>query len=352
MHDRILELSRGQTAFLRDACKTGKSTQLRRQFPDSAGSISSTPGCLRNSRAPWAELVRHPALRASPVILDEMQKVPSALDEVRRLDRWPELRTSRFDRQEADARPCESSRRTRLAFPASSRGMAGNSGIRFPQGAEPGLDSAAYGELSAVACCYMDDYLKEEVFDEGLTRNIAAFSRSFGALGFCEGEILNHVARDCGADDGARVLPDSRRTSGALQPLAVTRCRAAKLFDVNAAGHLTGRRIVSAAGSEALSSASCRWSSTVHTGFSPCATGAPSPVSNAISFSNGTGKPSVKGSARLGPSALRAMQACVDEHSPRTTVVVCNESAPRRTRNGNLVRERFLERLRADALVE
>ena len=49
---------------------------------------------------------------------------------------------------------------------------------------------------------YVDDYLKEEVFDEGLTRNVAAFSRFFDALSFCHGELLNYsnVARDCGVD--------------------------------------------------------------------------------------------------------------------------------------------------------
>jgi hypothetical protein len=37
---------------------------------------------------------------------------------------------------------------------------------------------------------YVQDYLKQEVFDDGLTRNIQAFSRFFDAAGFSHGEII------------------------------------------------------------------------------------------------------------------------------------------------------------------
>jgi len=49
---------------------------------------------------------------------------------------------------------------------------------------------------------YVGDYLKEEVFAEGLTRNIPAFSRFFVAMGYSHGELTNyaHIARDCGID--------------------------------------------------------------------------------------------------------------------------------------------------------
>ena len=45
-------------------------------------------------------------------------------------------------------------------------------------------------------------HLKEQVFDEGLTRNVAGFSRFFDALSFCHGELLNYsdFATDCGID--------------------------------------------------------------------------------------------------------------------------------------------------------
>jgi hypothetical protein len=38
---------------------------------------------------------------------------------------------------------------------------------------------------------YAQDYLREEVFQEGLTRNIPAFSRFFEAMGYAHGELTN-----------------------------------------------------------------------------------------------------------------------------------------------------------------
>ncbi len=49
---------------------------------------------------------------------------------------------------------------------------------------------------------YVRDYLKDEVFHEGLTRNLPAFSRFFDAMGYSHGELVNYsnIARDCGVD--------------------------------------------------------------------------------------------------------------------------------------------------------
>jgi len=46
------------------------------------------------------------------------------------------------------------------------------------------------------------ELLKEEVFDEGLTRNIPAFLRFFEAMGYSHGELTNYanIARECGVD--------------------------------------------------------------------------------------------------------------------------------------------------------
>ena len=45
---------------------------------------------------------------------------------------------------------------------------------------------------------YTQDYLKEEVFNEGLTRNIPAFSRFFDAMGYSHGEltVYSNIARE------------------------------------------------------------------------------------------------------------------------------------------------------------
>jgi len=47
---------------------------------------------------------------------------------------------------------------------------------------------------------YVKDYLKEEIQDEGLVRNLPAFSRFLDAVAFSHGGMINHsnIARDCG----------------------------------------------------------------------------------------------------------------------------------------------------------
>lgn len=61
----------------------------------------------------------------------------------------------------------------------------------------------------------------------------------------------------------------------------------------------------------------------------------------------------VKG-ATVRPSDLKGLLAYMDEHPTRHAIVVCNETAPRRTAAGVwlLPWERFLERLWADDLLD
>ena len=221
----------------------------------------------------------------------------------------------------------------------------------------------------------MDDYLKEEVFDEGLTRNVAAFSRFFDALSFCHGELLNYssIARDCGIDSktvreyfqilvdtllGVFVEPFSRSRSRAV----ITRSPKFYLFDVGVAGHLAGRRLERAEGPdfgralehlvlmELLAYRSYkerdfpvrfwRTKSGLECDF--------------ILERDGAVAIEVKGSAQVRPGELKAMRAYMDEHRPRHAIVVCNEGAPRQTNDGIRILpwHRFLELLWSDEIVE
>jgi len=58
------------------------------------------------------------------------------------------------------------------------------------------------GEYRKSLQAYVQDYLKEEGFEEGLTRNIPAFSRFFEAMGYSHRELMNYanIARDCRID--------------------------------------------------------------------------------------------------------------------------------------------------------
>ena len=61
----------------------------------------------------------------------------------------------------------------------------------------------------------------------------------------------------------------------------------------------------------------------------------------------------VKGGANVRSKDLRGLRAYADEHGPRLSMVVCNESAPRRTDDGIWILpwERFLERLWGDRVM-
>ena len=94
----------------------------------------------------------------------------------------------------AEARPRQPVGRPRLAFRASSPERPEVPDFDLLRALNRGLvpqhyDTVRYGRALAG---YVDDYLKEEVFDEGLTRNAPAFSRFFDALSCCHGELLNY----------------------------------------------------------------------------------------------------------------------------------------------------------------
>ena len=221
---------------------------------------------------------------------------------------------------------------------------------------------------------YVDDYLKEEVFDEGLTRNAPAFSRFFEALAFCHGEELNYsnVARDCGVSSktvkeyfqilvdtllGVFVEPFSRRRSRAV----ITRAPKFYLFDVGVANHVAGRRIERTAGPEfgrslehfvlmeLLAYRSYR-ERDLPVRFWRTKSGL---ECDFVLGREGDVAVKVKGGGRGGRRDLKGLRAFAEEHRPRRAIVVCNERAPRRTDDGIRILpwERFLERLWGDGVV-
>lgn len=103
---------------------------------------------------------------------------------------------------------------------------------------------------------YTQDYLKEEVFAEGLSRNIPAFSRFFDAMGYSHGELINYsnIARDCGVDSktvkeyyqilvdtllGTLVAPFQKRQNRQI----ISSTPKFYLFDVGVAGAIIKRHL-------------------------------------------------------------------------------------------------------------
>ena len=206
-----IDLPQGQSAFLWGPRKTGKSTLLRQRFPHSVRfDLLDTRLMLEFTRAPWTLTERVRALgaetKAHPIIIDEVQKVPALLDEVHRMIESDRLS---FVLCGSSARKVKRGRANLLGgrawgfrlHPLTWREVPEFDLLRaLNRGLIPQHYDAARHRRALSG--YVDAYLKEEVFDEGLTRNVAAFSRFFDALSFCHGELLNYsnVARDCGVD--------------------------------------------------------------------------------------------------------------------------------------------------------
>ena len=141
------------------------------------------------------------------IVIDEIQKIPSLLDEVHRLI---EKRRVKFILTGSSARKLKRKGSNLLAgraliyrmYPLTTKELGKDFDLyksllygQLPQiYNEPGINSDKY--LNS----YVKTYLKEEVKEEGLSRNLGAFSRFLEAASFSQGSVLNmsEVAREAG----------------------------------------------------------------------------------------------------------------------------------------------------------
>jgi len=270
--DRILslELPKNQSAFLWGPRKTGKTTYLKNRFPQSIVydflqtdlflDFSKQPSLLRE------QLLAKDDLQLScPVILDEVQKVPQIMDEVHWLIENKGLRFIL----------CGSSARK---LKRGGANLLGGRAWRFEMlplvtpelkhwdlttVLNHGLIPSHYLDenYSRSLRAYTQDYLKEEVFAEGMIRNIPAFSRFFDAMGYGHGELVNYsnIARDCGVDSKTvreyyQILVDTL-IGNMIEPFkarqnrqVITKMPKFYLFDVGVAGAITRRHVTAEKG--------------------------------------------------------------------------------------------------------
>lgn len=138
------------------------------------------------------------------VIIDEVQRIPELLNEVHRLI---ENYKYKFILTSSSARKLKRDGPNLLAGRALTYSM--HSLIVPELGHDYRLDhSLNYGNLPSVYVesqpgkyleSYISTYLQEEIKQEGLSRNLAAFSRFLEAASFSQGSVLNisEVAREC-----------------------------------------------------------------------------------------------------------------------------------------------------------
>ncbi|MBX7116527.1 MAG: AAA family ATPase [Myxococcaceae bacterium] len=183
------------------------------------------------------------------VVIDEVQKVPAVLDEVHRLI---EKKKFKF------ALTGSSARKLRRAGVNLLAGRAQTLAMHPLTASELGADfdirkSIQHGHLPlaylskdprAFLKNYVATYLKEEVQQEGLTRNLGAFARFLESASFSQGSLLNmtDVAREAAVErktvEDYFVILDDLLLAARLRPFAKRAKRATVahpkffLFDV------------------------------------------------------------------------------------------------------------------------
>lgn len=262
-----IDLPAGQSAFLWGPRKTGKSLYLKKRFPNSLIfdflktdlfiEISKRPALLRERI-----LAKDKKKLRKPIIIDEVQKVPQILDEVH----WMiENKGLQFILCGSSARKLIRGHVNLLGgrawryemFPLVTREL---NSIDLLRSLKHGMVPLHYlqGDRDCMRSlkAYIQDYLKEEVFDEGLTRNIPAFSRFFESFGYSHGELTNYsnIARDCGIDSktvkeyyqilvdtllAVRISPFKKNQTRDI----ITRAPKYYLFDVGVANYLSKQKI-------------------------------------------------------------------------------------------------------------
>jgi predicted AAA+ superfamily ATPase len=376
-----IQLPKGQSAFLWGPRKTGKTTFLRTAFPDSIVydllqtglflELSKRPSLLREQL-----LAADPGQLEKPIIIDEVQKVPHLLDEIHWLIENMGLR---FIMCGSSARKLKRGKANLLGGRAWRYEMhplvsTEVSDLNLLKALNRGMVPAHYlqEEYRKSLQAYVRDYLKEEVFAEGLTRNIPAFSRFFDAMGYSHGELTNYanIARDCGIDAktvkeyyqilvdtllGMMIEPFMRRQDRQV----ITKAGKFYLFDVGVAGAITQRRISQERGEqfgkafehfilmEILAHRAYK-ELDYDLNFWRTKSGLE------VDFVLGRGEVAVevKGASRIDSSDLRPIKAFLQEYRPARAFVVCNEQRSRVHEGVHIIPWReFLEMLWNGAVI-
>jgi predicted AAA+ superfamily ATPase len=376
-----LELAQRQSAFLWGPRKTGKSTFLKDTFPggltydflqtDLALEFAKRPSLIREQL-----LAKDAAVLERPIILDEVQKVPQVLDEVHWLI---ENKGLRFILCGSSARKLRRGKSNLLGgrawrfemFPLVSAELER---IDLLKALNRGLipDHYLRDDYQKSLRGYVQDYLKEEVFAEGLTRNIPAFARFFDAVGYSHGQMTNfsNIARDCGVDAktvkeyyqiladtllGRMVEPFRKKRSRQI----ITKAPKFYLFDVGVAGTIINRTIPEERG-EAFGRAFEHFmfmeiaAHSSYSGLNYSIQYWRTKSGLEVDFVLGEGEVAVemKGQRLVDNRELRPLSAFADEHSPKAALVVSLEREERVIGRMRVLPWRvFLERLWAGKII-
>jgi predicted AAA+ superfamily ATPase len=195
-----------ESAFLWGARQTGKSTLLKSLFPDSIYFdlllANEYDRFLRNPSL-ITEILVSPG-QTGPVIIDEIQRIPSLLNEIQ----WLIVnRNIQFILSGSSPRNILRSGGNLLGGRAIRYELFPLISVEIPdfdllKALNSGLLPRHYltANPSKLLSSYIGSYLRDEILTEAKIRNITSFSRFLEAAAFSNGEMVNYsnIAAECG----------------------------------------------------------------------------------------------------------------------------------------------------------
>ncbi|MBI2982070.1 MAG: ATP-binding protein [Deltaproteobacteria bacterium] len=208
MYTRSLKGPENKSFFLFGPRGTGKTSWVKRGYPEAIYLDLLRPDLFNDllARPERLETMIPPHFN-NWVIIDEVQKIPQLLSEIHRLI---EDRRLKFILTGSSARKLRQKGVNLLAGRALTYSMhpltiqeIGND-FKLDRALKTGLLPEAYLDVEPQLYLesYVKTYLKEEVQQEGITRNLGAFSRFLETASFSQASVLNisEVSRECSID--------------------------------------------------------------------------------------------------------------------------------------------------------
>src|SRR3989338_5872500 len=208
MYSRLIRPPKGKSFFLFGPRGTGKTTWVKSHFKTALYLDLLEAEIFNDLLANPQRLERFiPKDFKDWIVIDEVQRVPELLNEIHRLI---EQKKYRFILTGSSARKLRSRGSNLLAGRALHYAMYPLTASELGQAFQ--LDnSLKLGQLSSAYAAkdpkkylesYVKTYLEQEIRQEGLTRNLGAFSRFLEAASFSQGSVLNisAVAQECAVE--------------------------------------------------------------------------------------------------------------------------------------------------------
>lgn len=186
---------------------TGKSTFIQHHYPDALFIDLLFPDVLRNylARPEFLENVLEAKTGVKTVVIDEVQKAPALLSVIHAL--IERKKGIQFILTGSSARKLKRTGSDLMAGRALRMNlhsfMAGEVApyFKLENALQLGMLPLLAGDPQAQATLnsYVDLYLREEIFAEGLVRNLESFARFLEIASFSHGSVVNlsNISREC-----------------------------------------------------------------------------------------------------------------------------------------------------------